>query len=344
MPDSDGFTASADATDGATDQDGTPESLEPSETEVHQDTPEPAEPEPESEPQQGSEDAPAEPENAAEEAPAEDDDGTALVESLKQSLRATTAERNRLRDEARGLREQLQQPQPPEPIPPQPQVDGSEPPQSTDADGRYQRISRLADPELAGLLYDKTDDTVCIGDDPENFNNWVTPDIARAVVSHRRMAEQQQQLQQQRVAQEQVQALREVSTRYETTAQQLRERLIPNVQTDAAKGVLDQMIIAETARRMGVAGITEGHIARMDTAALEKASEILHEVVKDARSLVVELSRAELNARERAAEREPVPATGGSAATPLEKDPADLSQSEQRNYIVDAFRRFKRGS
>lgn len=343
MPDSDGFTASADATDGATDQDGTPESLEPSDTEV-QDTPEPAESEPESEPQQGSEDAPAEPENAAEEAPAEDDDGTALVESLKQSLRATTAERNRLRDEARGLREQLQQPQPPEPIPPQPQVDGSEPPQSTDADGRYQRISRLADPELAGLLYDKTDDTVCIGDDPENFNNWVTPDIARAVVSHRRMAEQQQQLQQQRVAQEQVQALREVSTRYETTAQQLRERLIPNVQTDAAKGVLDQMIIAETARRMGVAGITEGHIARMDTAALEKASEILHEVVKDARSLVVELSRAELNARERAAEREPVPATGGSAATPIEKDPADLSQSEQRNYIVDAFRRFKRGS
>lgn len=329
MPDSDGFTASADATDGATDQDGTPESLEPSDTEV-QDTPEPAESEPESEPQQGSEDAPAEPENAAEEAPAEDDDGTALVESLKQSLRATTAERNRLRDEARGLREQLQQPQPPEPIPPQPQVDGSEPPQSTDADGRYQRISHLADPELAGLLYDKTDDTVCIGDDPENFNNWVTPDIARAVVSHRRMAEQQQQLQQQRVAQEQVQAL--------------RERLIPNVQTDAAKGVLDQMIIAETARRMGVAGITEGHIARMDTAALEKASEILHEVVKDARSLVVELSRAELNARERAAEREPVPATGGSAATPIEKDPADLSQSEQRNYIVDAFRRFKRGS
>ena len=82
----------------------------------------------------------------------------------------------------------------------------------------------------------------------------------------------------------------------------------------------------------------------MDTAALEKASEILHEVVKDARSLVVELSRAELTARERAAEREPVPATGGSAATPIEKDPADLSQSEQRNYIVDAFRRFKRGS
>jgi len=279
--------------------------------------------------------APVSEEAEAEPAEAEQPDGDDLVEGLKRSLRATTAERSRLAKENAELREyitRLAEQQPAQS--PAPAVD-----EQALVERGLQRLTRLHDPELEGLWFDQTDGTVCIGN-PDDVTDWVKPEVARAVMAARRLQQEKAELAQRQYEQTVQEALQNVARHVEDTARSLRQRLLPTVTDEKAGALVDQMVLAETARRLGAEGITQQHFASLDQRALDRTSEVLLDVVRDFRTLIAEISRAENATIAKAARSQPVTSAGGAAAVEREKSAADMTASEHSEYLRDAFRRF----
>jgi hypothetical protein len=263
------------------------------------------------------------------------DEGSDLVEELKRSLRATTAERSRLAKENAELREyitRLAEQQPAQSPPPA--VD-----ERALGERGLQKLTRLHDPELEGLWFDPTDGTVCIGN-PDDVTDWVKPEVAKAVVAARRLQQEKAELAQRQYEQTVQEALQNVAKHVEDTARSLRQRLLPTVADEKAGALVDQMVLAETARRLGAEGITQQHFATLDQRALDRTSEVLHDVVRDFRTLIAEISRAENATLTKAARTQPVTSAGGAAAVEREKSAADMTASEHSEYLRDAFRKF----
>jgi hypothetical protein len=263
------------------------------------------------------------------------DEGSDLVDELKRSLRATTAERSRLARENAELREYITRMAEQQPAQsPAPAVD-----ERALAERGLQKLTRLHDPELEGLWFDQTDGTVCIGN-PDDVTDWVKPEVARAVMAARRLQQEKAELVQRQYEQTVQEALQNVAKHVEDTARSLRQRLLPTVTDEKAGALVDQMVLAETARRLGTEGITQQHFASLDQRAMDRTSEVLHDVVRDFRTLIAEISRAENATIAKAARTQPVTSAGGAAAVEREKSAADMTASEHSEYLRDAFKKF----
>jgi len=252
------------------------------------------------------------------------------IEELKRQLRAVTQERSAERQRANALQEQLATAQAYDPSQP-PEIPGipthTAPPEGTS----LSVISHLADPELAGLLFDQSDETVCIGD-PDKISDWVSSDVARKVVQANRLAAREAELQNQTAVHETVKAFEQFSRTMQEHGKKLREQVLPHITDEAAIEAVDRQIAALTLQRMRDAGITVEGIAFGDPSIRDKAADFLAESVEDIRKVHVMLARDAGKANDRARATAPVRGGGGSGITGA-KPVAEMTRGERRNYF-----------
>jgi hypothetical protein len=252
------------------------------------------------------------------------------IEELKRQLRAVTQERSAERQRANALQEQLATAQAYDPSQP-PAIPGipthTAPPEGTS----LSVISPLADPELAGLLFDQSDDTVCIGD-PDKISDWVSPEVARKVVQANRLAAREEALQHQTAVHETYKAFEQFSQAMQEHGKKLRAQVLPHITDETATEAVDRQIAALTMQRMRDAGITVEGIAFGDPSIRDKAADFLAESVEDIRKVHVMLARDAGKANDRARATAPVRGGGGSGITGA-KPVAEMTRGERRNYF-----------
>lgn len=252
------------------------------------------------------------------------------IEELKRQLRAVTQERSAERQRANALQEQLATAQAYDPSQP-PAIPGipthTAPPEGTS----LSVISPLADPELAGLLFDQSDDTVCIGD-PDKISDWVSPEVARKVVQANRLAAREAELQHQTAVHETYKAFEQFSQAMQEHGRKLREQVLPHITDEAAAEAADRQIAALTLQRMRDAGITVEGIAFGDPSIRDKAADLLAESVEDLRKLHVMYARDAGKTINKARATAPVRGGGGSGITGG-KPVAEMTRGERRNYF-----------
>ncbi len=252
------------------------------------------------------------------------------IEELKRQLRAVTQERSAERQRANALQEQLATAQAYDPCQP-PAIPGipthTAPPEGTS----LSVISPLADPELAGLLFDQSDDTVCIGD-PDKISDWVSPEVARKVVQANRLAAREEALQHQTAVHETYKAFEQFSQAMQEHGKKLRAQVLPHITDETATEAVDRQIAALTMQRMRDAGITVEGIAFGDPSIRDKAADFLAESVEDIRKVHVMLARDAGKANDRARATAPVRGGGGSGITGA-KPVAEMTRGERRNYF-----------
>lgn len=258
------------------------------------------------------------------------DDLGPSIEELKRQLRAVTQERSAERQRANALQEQMATAQAYDPSQ-APEIPGipthTAPPEGTS----LSVISHLADPELAGLLFDQSDETVCIGD-PDKISDWVSSEVARKVVQANRLAAREAELQNQTAVHETVKAFEQFSQTMQEHGRKLREQVLPHITDEAAAEAADRQIAALTMQRMRDAGITVEGIAFGDPSIRDKAADLLAESVEDLRKLHVMYARDAGKTINKARATAPVRGGGGSGITGG-KPVAEMTRGERRNYF-----------
>lgn len=258
------------------------------------------------------------------------DDLGPSIEELKRQLRAVTQERSAERQRANALQEQMATAQAYDPSQP-PTIPGipthAAPPEGTS----LSVISPLADPELAGLLFDQSDDTVCIGD-PDKISDWVSSDVARKVVQANRLAAREQALMQQTATQETYKAFEQFSATMAEHEAKLRSQLLPHLKDPDSQERADRTIAAIALHKMRDAGVTVEAIAAGDPATRDMAADLLAEAVKELRDTHIALSRNASESISSARATAPVRGGGGSGITGA-KPVAEMTRGERRNYF-----------
>lgn len=246
------------------------------------------------------------------------------------ALRGVSRERSSERDRANALQAELdsirQATQQPE-IPGVQRFDA--PPEGTE----FAVVPPHLDPQLGGLLYDKSDGSYCVGD-PDNPRSWHDEETARLIMDGRMAGVHAAEMQREQAVAETAKVLTSFVNTMEQHGQKMRAQAMPFLTTPEDQAVADDRIANRAMAALQNAGITRDTVA-LDPGVMVQAAAILQQSVNAERDAYATSMRQAATLNEQAKATQPVSTEGYAAGSPGGQNWAKMDKAGKHSYFMD---------